>query len=242
MTKSELNKFIELYNLCGTIESVKIVSDGDSLKTNFASEDRTLAGTVTFSSIKIEKGEYGIYDTAQLKKMIGVLDEKIDITVNKIDNRAISLGVSDGSIDSTILLADLSVIPAAPKIKEIKTYDVEIAMDDAFIDKYIKSKNALADAETFTLLTNKKDKIEMVIGYSSTNTSRIKLDVSAIAGKDKLDKPISFNANYFKEIIGKSRGHGGLIYKVASAGISNIAFSGKDFNACYYLIKKEIDN
>lgn len=242
MTKSELNKFIELYNLGGTIESVKIVSDGDSLKTSFASEDRTLAGTVNFSSIKIEKGEYGIYDTAQLKKMIGVLDEKIDITVNKIDNRAISLGVSDGSIDSTILLADLSVIPAAPKIKEIKTYDVEIAMDDAFIDKYIKSKNALSDAETFTLLTNKKDKIEMVIGYSSTNTSRIKLDVSAIAGKDKLDKPISFNANYFKEIISKSRGHGGLIYKVASAGISNITFSSKDFDACYYLIKKEIDN
>lgn len=242
MTKSELNKFIELYNLGGTIESVKIVSDGDSLKTSFASEDRTLAGTVTFSSIKIEKGEYGIYDTAQLKKMIGVLDEKIDITVNKIDTRAISLGVSDGSIDSTILLADLSVIPAAPKIKEIKTYDVEIAMDDTFIDKYIKSKNALSDAETFTLLTNKKDKIEMVIGYSSTNTSRIKLDVSAIAGKDKLDKPISFNANYFKEIISKSRGHGGVIYKVASAGISNITFSSKDFDACYYLIKKEIDN
>lgn len=242
MTKSELNKFIDLYNLGGTIESVKIISDGDSLKTGFVSSDKTLAGTVSFSSIKIEKGEYCIYDTAQFKKMIGVLDEKIDIVVNKIDDRPVSWNVSDGSVDSTILLADPSVIPTAPKIKEIKSYDVEIIMSEDFIDKYVRAKNALADADTFTLLTNKKGKIELVIGYSDTNTNRIKLDVSAIAGKDKLDAPISFNADYLKELVSKSRGHGGVVYKVASAGISNLSFSSKDFEVSYYLIKKKDTN
>lgn len=240
MTKAELNKFIELYNLNGTIEAVKIVSDGDTLKTSFVSEDKTLAGTVSVSSIKIDKGEYGIYNTAQLKKMIGVLDEKIEISVNKIDDRAVGWNISDGSTDSTILLADLSVIPAAPKVKEVKTYDVEIPMDDNFIDKYIKAKNALSDVETFTLLMNKKDKMELVIGYSSINTSRIKIDVAPLAGKDKLEKPISFNANYFKEIVSKSRGNGGIVFKIAAAGISNISFKGTDFDASYFLIKKEI--
>lgn len=242
MNKAELNRFIELYNLNGTIDSVKIVSDGDTLKTNFVSEDKTLAGIVSFSTIKIEKGEYGIYDTGQLKKMIGVLDENIEIVINKIDTRPISWGVSDGSTDSTVLLADLSVIPVAPKVKEIKSYDVEIPMDDSFIEKYSKAKNALADAETFTLLMNKKDKMELVIGYSGTNTNRIKIDVTPVSGKDKLDKPISFNANYFKEIITKAKGLGGVIFKVASAGISNIGFGNNDFSASYYLIKKEIDN
>jgi hypothetical protein len=242
MNKSELNKFIDLYNLNGTIESVKIVSDGSAIKTNFVSEDRTLAGIVSFSTIKIDNGEYGIHDTAQVKKMIGVLDETIEIAVNKIDDRPISWSVSDGSTDSTVLLADLSIIPSAPKVKEIKSYDVEIPMDDIFIEKYIKAKNALPEVETFTLLMNKKNKMELVIGYSNINTSRIKLDVSPIAGKDKLDKPISFNANYFKEIISKSRGFGGVIFKVAAAGISNITFKNKDFEASYFLIKKEIDN
>jgi hypothetical protein len=242
MNKSELNKFIELYNLNGTIESVKIVSDGDGIKTNFVSDDRTLAGTVSFSSIKIDKGEYGIHDTAQFKKMISVLEDNINVSVNKIDERPISWSVSDGSTDSTVLLADLSIIPAAPKVKEIKSYEVEIPMDDNFIDKYIKAKGALPDAETFTLLMNKKDKMELVIGYSNVNTSRIKLDVAAIAGKDKLEKSISFNANYFKEIVSKCRGMGGIVFKVAIAGISNISFSSKEFDASYYLIKKEIDN
>lgn len=242
MNKSELNKFIELYNLNGTIESVKIVSDGDGIKTNFVSDDRTLAGTVSFSSIKIDKGEYGIHDTAQFKKMISVLEDNITVSVNKIDERPISWSVSDGSTDSTVLLADLSIIPSAPKVKEIKSYEVEIPMDDAFIDRYIKAKSALTDAETFTLLMNKKEKMELVIGYSSVNTSRIKLDVSPISGKDKLEKPISFNANYFKEIISKSRGIGGIIFKVAVAGISNIAFNSKEFDASYYLIKKDIES
>lgn len=242
MNKAELSKFIELYNLNGTIDSVKIVSDGDSLKTSFVSEDKTLAGIVSLSTIKIEKGEYGIYDTGQLKKMIGVLEDNIEITVNKIDTRPISWGVSDGSTDSTVLLADLSVIPVAPKVKEIKTFDVEIPMDDAFIERYVRAKNALADAETFTLLTNKKDKMELVIGYSGINTNRIKLDVAPVAGKDKLEKPISFNANYFKEIINKGKGLGGIIFKVSALGISNITFGNNDFSASYFLIKKEIDN
>lgn len=242
MNKSDLSKFIDLYNLNGTIESVKIVSDGNGIKTNFVSEDRTLAGIVSFSALKIDKGEYGIYDTAQLKKMIGVLDENINVAVNKVDDRPISWAVSDGSTDSTVLLADLSIIPGAPKVKEIKVYDVEIPMDETFIDKYIRAKGALTDAETFTLLTNKKDKMELVIGYSNVNTSRIKLDVAPIAGKDKLEKPISFNANYFKEILNKSRGMSGIIFKIAAAGISNISFGTKEFDASYYLIKKEIDN
>ena len=241
MNKSELNKFIELYNLNGTIESVKIVSDGDNAKTSFVSDDKTLAGTVSFSSVKIEKGEYGIYDTAQLKKMISVLEENIDIAVTKVSDRPVSWSVSDGSTDSTVLLADLSVVPSAPKVKEIKSYDVEIPMTDEFIERYIKAKNALSDVDTFTLLVNKKGKMELVIGHSNINTNRIKLDVAPIAGKDKLEKPISFNANYFKEIVSKSRGLGGITFRVAAAGISNISFSSKEFDATYYLIKKDID-
>jgi hypothetical protein len=242
MNKSELNKFIDLYNLNGTIESVKIISDGDKAKTSFVSDDKTLAGTVTFSSVTLEKGEYGIFDTAQLKKMIGVLEENIEITVNKISDRPVSWSVSDGSTDSTVLLADLSVIPSAPKVKEIKSYDVEIPMNDEFIERYIKAKNALPDVDTFTLLINKKDKMELVIGHSNINTNRIKLDVAPIQGKDKLEKPISFNANYFKEIVSKSKGLGGITFRVSAAGISNISFGSKEFDATYYLIKKDIES
>lgn len=242
MNKSDLLKFIELYNLGGFVPAVKLVSDGDSLKTSFVSDDRTLAGSVSVASIKIEKGEYGIYDTAQLKKMLSVLEDTIEITVNKNDNRAISLSITDNSTDSVFMLADLSVIPVAPKVKEIKTYDVEIPIDDNFIDKFTRAKNALADVNTFTLMTNKKGKMELIIGYSGIATNRIKLDVTPSAGKDKLENPISFNADYFREILNKNKGSVGAVYKVAAAGISNLSFNNNGYESNYFLIKKEIDN
>jgi hypothetical protein len=242
MNKSDLLKFIELYNLGGFVPAVKLVSDGDSLKTSFVSDDRTLAGSVSVSSIKIETGEYGIYDTAQLKKMLSVLEDNIEITVNKNDNRAISLSITDNSTDSVFMLADLSVIPAAPKVKEIKTYDVEIPIDDNFVDKFTRAKSALPEVNTFTLLTNKKGKMELVIGYSSIATNRIKLDVSPVAGKDKLESPISFNADYFREVLNKNKGATGAVYKIAAAGISNLSFKTNDYESNYFLIKKEIDN
>ncbi len=242
MNKADLLKFIELYNLGGFVPAVKLVSDGDSLKTSFVSDDKTLAGSVSMSSIKIEKGEYGIYDTNQLKKMLNVLEDNIEITVNKNDSRAISLSITDNSTDSMFMLADLSVIPNAPKIKEIKTYDVEIPIDDGFVDKFTRAKNALQDVNTFTLLTNKKGKMELVIGYSGISTNRIKLDVSPIAGKDKLDNPISFNADYFREVLNKNKGSTGAVYKIASAGISNLSFKTNDYESNYFLIKKEINN
>ncbi len=134
MNKTELLRFIDLYNLNGFVEAVKLVSDGDSLKTSFVSEDKTLAGSVSFSSIKLDKGEYGIYDTAQFKKMLSVLEDDINISVNKNDDKAISFSVSDKTTESVVMLADLSVIPAAPKVKEIKSFDVEIPVDDNFIE------------------------------------------------------------------------------------------------------------
>lgn len=241
MNKSELLKFIELYNLNGTVEAVKLVATDKGLKTSIVSECKTLAGTVSFSSLKIDEGEYGIHDTAQFKKMLGVLaDEDINVTVSKSDNRAISLCISDKTIESVCMLADLSVIPSAPKVKEIKNFDVEIPIDDSFVERFVRAKNALPDVDTFTIMPNKKDKLELVIGHSSINTNRIKLDINPIDGKDKLKEGISFNANYFKEILSKNRGVNS-IYKIASAGISTIHFKTDGYEATYYLIKKNTE-
>lgn len=241
MNKAELVKFIDLYNLNGNVEAVKLVSDGKSLKTSFASIDRTLAGIVSFSSLVINEGEYGIHDTAQFKKMLSVLADEVEVSVNKFEDKPISLCISDKTTESVCMLADLSVIPAAPKVKEIKSFEVEIPIDDDFIERFVRAKNALSDVETFTIMPNKKgDKLEMVIGYSTINSNRIKLEIKPVAGKDKLDGPISFNANYFKEILSKNRGVNS-VFKIAAAGISQIHFKSGGYEATYYLIKKEVE-
>lgn len=231
-------KFLELYNLNGTIERVKLEADGKNIKTSIVAEDKTLAGNITFNDIALEKGEYGIHDTAQFKKVLSILDEEVEMAVNKVDDRAVSLTVADKNTESLIILANMSVIPKTPTVANLGTFDLEIELDDAFIDRFIKAKNALPEVNTFTLGLNKKgDKVELVVGDSDNNTNRIKLEVKPVAGKDKPAKEISFNANYFKEILSRNRNVTGVVFKINTAGISHLYFKTAEYEANYYLLK-----
>ncbi len=239
MKKPDLLKFIELYNLSGTVEKVKIESDGTDLKTVFITEDKTLYGTITYKGLGLEKGEYGIHDTAQFKKMLGVLDDDITATVNRLDdNRPVSLTFNDKNADSTIMLADLSVIPKTPKGVQPGTTDFEFTIDADFVNRYIRSKNALTDVSSFTLLFNPKSKkTELVIGYSNISTNRIRLDINPVPGKDKITNQVSFNADYLKEILSKNSAAGSTMFKVNSAGLAHLIFKTDAYEANYYLLK-----
>lgn len=242
MNKTTLNTFIEKYNLNGTIEAVKLVSDGKTIKTSFVSEDKTLAGSVTAKDFGLDAVELCVFDTAKFTKFLSILDNDITIVPEKIDDRLVSIKVADTVSEVSFMLSDPSVIPAAPKIKDVKEFQVEIPINADFISRFTKAKNSLPDVDSFTILTNKKgDKLEMIIGYSSVNSNRIKLEIVPTVGKDKLTKPISFNANHFREVLNKNRDSSGAIFKIAEAGISQISFSNDLFESNYYLIKKNIE-
>ena len=49
------------------------------------------------------------------------------------------------------MLADLSVIPVVPDLKAVPPMNVEITLDDEFTSKFIKSKGALSESDTFHL-------------------------------------------------------------------------------------------
>jgi hypothetical protein len=245
MNKAELLQFIELYNLGGNVESVKIVSDGNGLKTNFRTEDKTLVGNVAFTTLKFEAGEYGIHDTAQLKRMLSMLDDTVEISVIKYDGKPISLAVSDKIAESFCMLADLSIIPGTSKVSEPKSYDVEIPISEDFITRFVKACGAVAvkDRPTiFTLMMNKKQQLELVVGYSSLNSNRVRLEVVPVPGKGTVQDMINFNADYFREILSKNRGTSGAIFKVWEEGLGTISFKTAAYEANYYMMKKRVED
>lgn len=239
MNKQNLIKFIDLYNLNGTIDRVKLEADGSNLKTGIIADDHTLAGTIKVKDLPVEKGEYGIHDTDQLKKMLYILDEQIDISISKTDdNRPVGMSISDKNTESFVVFADMSVIPKVPVINNKTGFELEIEISDDFVDRFVKAKNALSDVVAFTVGPNKSgDKVELVIGDGNANTNRIKLDVNPVAGKDKPSKEVSFNANYFREILLKNRGATGAVLKVNTSGLANVSFKTDTYEADYYLIK-----
>ncbi|KKL55316.1 hypothetical protein LCGC14_2256650, partial [marine sediment metagenome] len=124
MQKSVLERFIAKYNLSGAAESVLWITDDDSLGTRFISDDKNVLGIVRTTEATFEPGEYSIYDTAQLWRQLGVLEEDINVRINKKNNKATSLGLRDASSKVTFVLSKKEVIPDVPDLKQLPEFDV----------------------------------------------------------------------------------------------------------------------
>ena len=69
---------------------------------------------------------FGVYDTTKLTKMLSVLGDDIEFSINDIDGKSVSLKFKDGSTSVNYMLADLSVIPNVPDLKQLPDFDTEI--------------------------------------------------------------------------------------------------------------------
>ena len=226
MKKTSLEGFISRYNLGGEIESVKIVSDKTGMSVKFISDDKTLLGTVTSEDAEFADGEFGVYTTSQLKNLLGVLDANINVTAGSA-----ALEFSDNSTTVNYMMADLSVIPAVPDIKQVPDFESEITLSDEFISRFIKSKGALNESDTFTFQC-KDGKGEIILGYSK----RIYIKVDCTCTKDSVG-PISFSAKYLKEILNANRAPKAANLKIATAGLAQCTFESEGFKSEYFLVE-----
>ena len=234
MEKQSLNGFVSKYNLAGLVESVKWESKDGSLTTSFISDDKSVLGNVTMKDFDNSDASFGVYDTSKLTKMLSVLGNDVDFSMNDIDGKPVSLKFKDGSTNVNYMLADLSVIPNVPDLKQLPPFNVEIKLDSNFISKFIKAKGALADENNFTF-TCKDKKGTIVLGYSNINTNRINIDVDCTCEGDV--KPISFSATYLKEILVANKEATDATLKISSQGLAHISFSIDNYESNYYLVE-----
>ena len=237
MEKQSLNRFVSKYNLAGLVESVKWESKEGSLTTSFISDDKSVLGSVTMKDFDSTDSTFGVYDTSKLTKMLSVLGNDVDFSINDIDGKAVSLKFKDGSTSVNYMLADLSVIPNVPDLKKLPEFDTEIKLDSNFISKFIKAKGALADENNFTFTCEDgKGPGQIILGYSSINTNRINIDVDCTCSKDKVE-PISFSANFLKEILVANKEASDATLKISSDGLAHIHFEVDNYESNYYLVE-----
>ena len=234
MEKTRINRFISKYNLAGLVESVKWESKDGSLSTNFISDDKSVLGTVSLSEFDFEDSTFGVYDTTKLTKMLSVLSDDVDFDITKTEDKAISLKFKDGSTSVNYMLADLSVIPNVPDLKQLPDFNITIKLDDTFINRFIRAKSALPDENNFTF-TCKNNKGSIILGYSNINTNRIKIDVDCTCDSDI--EPISFSANFLKEILVANKEAKDATLKISSDGLAHISFEVDEYKSDYYLVQ-----
>ncbi len=245
MKKQTINTFIDKYSLNGTIESVKWVVDSANkqIKTASISDDKNvLSFVVVKDNAGLNDAEIGINDTAKLKKLLGVLNDEVNIAFNTREDKIVSLSLTSETTDVQYVTADLSVIPQVPLLKKLPPFNLEIPLTKEFVTTFVKAKNALSDVDTLTFTKDKKDKIKLVLGFSSVNSNRINIDFKAVEGKDTLSKTIHFSAKYLKEILTSNSDCENAVLKISDAGIAHVEFNNDTFNSSYYLVEiKNVD-
>ena len=234
MQKSKLDRFIQKYNLGGNVNSVKWKSSGDSMSTSFVTPDKSLLGNVSISKFNLEDSEIGVYQTDQLIKLLGVLGDKIELNLSKAGEQAVSLGIKNDSVSVNYVLSDLSVISDPPALKRLPEFGTKIKLDNKFIDTFIKGKSALSDVDMFTIVKNKNGGVDVVIGYSSTNTNRVSIPVETET--NNVDKAVTFNANLFKEVLVANRECTSAVLEVSNEGLARVNFKVDDYDCTYFIV------
>jgi hypothetical protein len=181
-----------------------------------------------------DAAEFGVYDTTKLSKMLSVLGNDVDFSISDIDGKAVSLKFKDKSTSVNYMLADLSVIPNVPDLKQLPDFNAEIKLDSNFISTFIRAKGALQDENNFTFVC-KDNKGSIVLGHSNINTNRINIDVDCTC-KGDVD-PISYSATYLKEILVANKEATDATLKISSQGLAHISFSIDNYESNYYLVE-----
>lgn len=243
MKKSTLQEFIKKHT--SVIEKCRWVSNlkNKKLTVNVVSDTKNLLCDLTMNNWDgFGDAEVGIGDMSKFKReLLGLCGEDLTIVLNYNDDksRIVSLDIMDGQDVMVVTTSDLDMIAPPSKLKQSPPINAEIVVDSNFKESFLAGKSALPDVNTFTVLMNNKNCLEVVIGYSNINSSRKRIAVKTTPGFDKVDSPLHFRADYLKEILDANSECGDVLLKVSDAGLCSIEFVSGDFTCKYYLTSTE---
>ena len=240
INKKVISDIVSKYSLGNNIEKVKWVITDDKFTINFINDSKNLVGYVEYrKDIGLKPGDYGIFNTSQLIKCLNILDGDIlvDATTSK-------LNMADTNYDIKFNLADPAVIPNVPNIDDSDEWSVSFSVSDEFITRFVKSKDALSDLDTFTIETRDGLSVDkelvFTVGTSITNTIEFTVENANV---NESFEPIPFDSNLFKEILKANKDYHSGEIRIHKNGLLDIHLHcGGPLYTGYYLVRKQENN
>ena len=197
MQKASIETFIQKYTLGGAINSVNLDSTAGVFSVSGTTQDMQAMAFVKSDKLSLPNGSYSIYDTSQLRSLLGVFGQSDDINV-KVETSQdvpVALKIDDSPFDTKVkfVLSDPQVIPDAPRITNLPEFDLVIPFDEEFMSRFVKATSALSEVDTFTIISKAQQAdgyssnhdTKLVIGYTDMNTTRISLGVESSGNLDE---------------------------------------------------------
>jgi hypothetical protein len=238
ISKKVISNIVSKYSLGNHIEQVKWDINDKKLIINFINDSKTLVGYIDYrDDIGLKNGHYGIFNTSQLTKCLNILDGDI-----LLDANSSKLNIADTSYEIKFSLADPAVIPGVPDIKDPDQWSVSFEVNDEFITRFVKSKDALSDLNTFTVETREGftgEELVFTIGTNITNTIEFIVEANVNEPFD----PVPFDSDILKEILKANRDYHSGEVRISKNGLLDIHLHcGGPLYTGYYLVRKQENN
>ena len=239
ISKKVISDIVSKYSLGNNIEKVKWVITDDKFTINFINDSKNLVGYVEYrKDIGLKKGDYGIFNTSQLIKCLNILDGDIlvDATTSK-------LNMADTNYDIKFNLADPAVIPNVPDINDSDDWSVSFSVSDEFITRFVKSKDALSELDTFTVETRdgfNGEELVFTVGTNITNTIEFTVENATI---NESFEAVPFDSILLKEILKANRTYHSGEIRINKKGLLDAHLHhGDDLYTGYYLVRRQENN
>ena len=239
INKKVISDIVSKYSLGNNIEKVKWVVTDNKFTINFINDSKNLVGYVEYrKDIGLKKGDYGIFNTSQLIKCLNILDGDIlvDATTSK-------LNMADTNYDIKFNLADPAVIPNVPSIDNSDDWSVSFEVSDEFITRFVKSKDALSELDTFTVETRdgfNGEELVFTVGTNITNTIEFTVENATI---NESFEAVPFDSNLLKEILKANRTYHSGEIRINKKGLLDAHLHhGDDLYTGYYLVRRQENN
>ena len=240
MKKETLETFIRRYTLGNLIPKVKwkYSAKDKTLHTRALADNRCFIADVVMTDFT-ELGDNDVVicigDTEKVKAMMSPFDEDINIAINKNGDRVLGFTLSDADCESYCTAADPTAIDPVPKnLQEIPEYHVVIPLTEDFLTKFMKARSALDDVDTFSVGMNKKGIFEMVVGYTTANSNRIRIAPQCAPDKNKIDAALSFPIKNLAAIFKANSDITDGVLSINSGGIIRVYFKNEKYTCSYY--------
>ena len=239
INKKVISDIVSKYSLGNNIEKVKWIITDEKFIIHFINDSKNLVGYVDYrKEIGLKPGDYGIFNTSQLIKCLNILDGDI-----LVDATSSKLNMADTNYDIKFNLADPAVIPNVPDVSNNSDeWSVSFNVSDEFITRFVKSKDALSELETFTIETREGftgEELVFTVGTNITNTIEFTVEATI---KESFG-PIPFNSNLMKEILKANRDYHTGEIRINKKGLLDAHFHcGDDLYTGYYLVRKQENN
>ena len=238
ISKKVISDIVSKYSLGNVIEKVKWVVKDKKLLINFINDSKVLLGYVEYrNDIGLKNGDYGIFNTSQLIKCLNILDG--DILMEASNSK---LNIADTNYEIKFGLSKPEVLPKVPEIKDEDNFSVSFSVNDEFITRFVKSKDALSDLEIFTVETREGftgEELVFTIGTTITNS----IEFSVEADIKESFSSIPFDSNLFKEILKANKNYHSGEIRINKKGLIDAHFHcGEGLFTGYYLVRKQDNN